>query len=87
MADLTLIPGNPASRLRQQYENLMGIGCINELKEAALRIVEEGGVSDKNVQKFKAVLAKEKALPRLQAYITNYVLAASGNAVLGNSRR
>lgn len=86
MADVSLIAGNPASRIREQYSHLMGIRCPQELKNEALRIVAEGGISDQNARKFKAVVAKETRLPRLQQYLTNFVLAASGNAVLGASR-
>lgn len=86
MADISLVAGNPASRIREQYSHLMGIGCPQKLKEEALRVFGTEGVSDKNATKFRAVLAKETRLPRLQQYLTNFVLAASGNAVLGAAR-
>lgn len=82
MADVTLIAGNPASRIREQYSHLMSIGCPNELKSEALRIVAAGGISEKNAAKFRTVVAKETRLPRLQQYLTNFMLSAGGDGVL-----
>lgn len=82
MADISLIAGNPASRIREQYQHLMGINCPQTLKEEALRVFGTEGVSDKNAKKFRTVLAKETRLPRLQQYLTNFVLRADDHGVL-----
>lgn len=75
-------PGNPAHAIREQYQKLMGITDPNTLKEKALELVGKGGISPKNAAKFKNVLAKEDNLNRLRGYLTNFVLAADGLAVI-----
>lgn len=83
MADLTLIEGNPASRLRKQYDHLMGIGDVDHLKIEAMHVVSGIGVSDKNVQKFKKTLTEKRTLTDVQFYVTNFVLRAAGEGVIG----
>lgn len=74
--DIALVEGNPAFRIREQYQHLMGIPCPQKLKEEALRVFGEEGVSDKNAKKFRTTVQKEESLPRLQHYLTMFVLAA-----------
>lgn len=81
MATLTTTKGNPAYALRQQYERLMTITDTGEFKEA-VKAVLTTGISHKNKAKVLAVLAKEESLLRLRSYITNFLLAADGLAVL-----
>ncbi len=86
MADLTLISGNPARRIQDQYQDLMGTHCLTTLQKKALQIVEEGGISDGNARKFKQVVSTTRTVPQLHKYLTNFVLAGAGLAVTAGSR-
>lgn len=74
--------GNPASAIKSQYRELMALDCPQTLKQRAGALLAVGGISAKNAAKFRRVLDSEHRLERLQAYLTNFVLAADGLAVL-----
>lgn len=84
MIDLTETPGNPAFALRQRYEPLMAITNTPALVDEAKTIVAATvghGFSDSNHRKFVLEIdrAAERGLVSVQMYLTNFLLAASGN--------
>lgn len=78
MADLTRTPGNPAHHIHETYADLMATNDIQQLRDKALRIIERGGISKANAGKFKLIVTQENSLPRLQSYLTNFMLAGAG---------
>lgn len=87
MRDLTETPGNPAFELRQQYERLMAITDTATLVDEAKTIVTPmagHGISDRNHRKFTFEIdhATERGLVSVQMYLSNYLLAASGNRTI-----
>ena len=76
-------PGNPASGIREAYQELMGLGDLDELKRRALAIVANGGIGAKNRAVFTRTVKGAPNVARLQGYLTNFVLAADGLAVMG----
>lgn len=78
MRDLTTVTGNPTSRIQDHYQHLMGIGCVETLKAEATRVVDAGGISEKNLQKFRRVLATKNSVNDVRFYLTNYLLAGAG---------
>lgn len=85
-ADLTAIAGNPASRIRARYEELMAIECVDTLKRTALEIAGQGGMSKKNHEKFIVAVQGEAKIDRLRFYLTNFLLAGAGLSVGAGSR-
>jgi hypothetical protein len=74
--------GNPANAIVQNYQTLMSIDDVAELKAKALELLGRGGISPKNAAKFRGVVAREDNVGRLRQYFTNFVLAADGHKVL-----
>ncbi len=85
-ADLTRIAGNPASRIQDRYQELMGIECVDKLRKTALEIVGQGGISKKNHEKFVAVVVGEEKIGELRKYLTNFLLAGAGMSTGAGSR-
>lgn len=84
--DYSKISGNPTHALQQQYEALMGIEDLDELKDAAVSIVKPlvgSGMSSGNYKKFMLNLQRSSArgLDSVRHFLTNYILAGSGMAV------
>ena len=75
--------GNPASGIREAYQELMSLGDLNELRARALAIAGRGGIGPKNRAVFERTVRTAPDLARLQGYLTNFVLAADGLAVMG----
>ncbi len=78
---------NPAGRIKARYAELMAINDHETLQAEALALVEGGGISPKNKDKFVVAVRTERSLQRLQFYLTNFVLAASGHVVLRTGPR
>jgi len=83
MQDLTAVAGNPASALNEASAELQAITCPQTLVERVEEIVEDTAFSRANRAKFDQELARHAGnLAKLQMYIWNFMLAASGNRVL-----
>lgn len=81
--EISTISGNPAHKLRQDYQRLMNHTDATALRTDALAlVVGNPGISETNKRKFSATITKETRLPRLQSYLTNFILAADGLAVI-----
>lgn len=80
MRTLTTITGNPAHAIIEQYQTLMGIRDLTNLREEALKLAK--GFSPKNLHKFRTAVAQATSVDRLQGYLTNFILAADGNKVI-----
>jgi hypothetical protein len=85
---LTEKAGNPANRLRVRYAQLMGVSCVETLAQEALATVEGAGVSPRNMAVFRYNLAqaKHRGIDGVRSYLTNFMLAADGLAVIGARR-
>ncbi len=79
---LSEVSGNPANAIRDQYQDLMALQDIDDLKVRAIAIVNQGGISQRNAARFKNVVARETRLEKLRFYLTNFILAADGLAVV-----
>lgn len=76
-------PGNPAHSIRENYQELMSLADRDALAAQALRlVVSRSGISEKNAQMFERTVKKERTLPGLQKYITNFLLRADGLGVI-----
>lgn len=82
MATLTAIKGNPAQRIADQYESLMAITDLAELRAAALAVLAGGGISPTNATRFRHTVARENTVARLQSFLTNFMLKADGLGVI-----
>jgi len=85
--DLTVTKGNPAHAIRQRYDELMAIQDPSVLALEAKKIVTpfvNNGMGENNWLRFSATIDKlDGNLAKLQSYLTNFLLAASGNSVIG----
>lgn len=88
--DLSQRAGNSTSSLQQSYKQLMSIQDPDQLKQAALEVVQPlvgKGISPKNWATFQRNVMGLTDLTKLQAYITNYILKGSGLGVVGGGAR
>ncbi len=88
---LTETTGNPANGLRQVYDLLMQITCPQELAREAIGVVKpyvERGMKPPQFKKFQLTVTKtaSEGLPKLQSYLTNFMLAADGLSVTAGAR-
>ncbi len=81
-APLSQIPGNHAYNIREQYNDLMSITDHSQLQQTALSLIHSGSISPTNSKKFTNTVKRSNNLRALQAYLTNFVLAADGHAVI-----
>jgi len=82
--DLTQQKGNPSSAIEKAYGDLMGIQDVNELKQAAVNLVQPfvgKGFSPTNWKKFQLAMAKARSTMDVQRYLTNFMLAGGGMSV------
>jgi hypothetical protein len=81
---LTEKAGNPASRLRGRYAELMRIGSVETLVAEATKVADGPGFSPGNLAKFKHDLGRSArgGLTHVQSFLTNFMLAADGLRVL-----
>jgi hypothetical protein len=84
--DLTQKHGNPARALQDDYDRLMTISDTDELIQAAIATVKPlvgQGMSTRNYENFMSELQRSAArgISSIRAYLTNYVLKASGLGV------
>lgn len=87
--DLSQQAGNPTHGIEQHYTRLMDIQDPDLLQQEAMSIVqsyaESGGISERNLRKFNFTMQKLSGnLPKIQQYLTNFLLAGSGLAVESN---
>lgn len=82
--DLSQQPGNPTHALQQAYPQLVAIEDADELKRAAIAIVEPfvgHALSQENFKKFLLNINqahRRGGVVGIQRFITNYILAGSG---------
>ena len=82
MVDLTkLKDDNPAVLLQAEYSGLMTFSNLSQLKEEATVIVKASSISDKNLAKWLRTCDEIGDLNDFRMYVTNFILAASGNRV------
>lgn len=88
--DLSNSGRNSTSELQAHYQRLMAIADQDELKRASIDLLSNlvgRGLSEKNFRTFCSRIGKCRNLQDMQFYITQYILAGSGNAVVGNQSR
>lgn len=73
---------NPAALIRQEYSSLMTLSNADALREAVTEIVKRSSISEKNFKKFEGIVGRCD-LDGLRMYLTNFILAADGDRVLG----
>lgn len=87
--DLSKVGHNPTQAIEECYQVLMSYTDPAELHREAIELVRKhGGVSERNRKRFEATCDGLKdSLAKLQAYVTNFMLAGCGMSVIGGGRR
>ncbi len=84
--DLTNDPTNPSYTLKELYALLMGESDPHQLATDAIALVKPfvgKGLSNNNWRKYQLVVQQNQDnLEKLRQYITNYILASAGLAVI-----
>lgn len=88
--DLSQSGRNATSELQAHYQQLMAIADQDELERASIDLLSGlvgHGISEKNFKTFCMRIGNCRDLQSMQYYITQFILAGSGNAVVGKPSR